>query len=131
MNDVAKRGIGCGVLCLLFVVGILALPSEKFAAIMAWAILFSIPMGIARFFFKDLFEDYGWWIWGTMWATSVVLGLTVKLDSPNKPGGRKTRPPWNPAKGWTAVASRFRRMRKYLRSKRPWPNWTRLWDWTP
>ena len=49
MNDVAKRGIGCGVLCLLFVVGILALPSEKFAAIMAWAILFSIPMGIARF----------------------------------------------------------------------------------
>ena len=99
MNDVAKRGIGCGVLCLLFVVGILALPSEKFAAIMAWAILFSIPMGIARFFFKDLFEDYGWWIWGTMWAASVVLGLTVKLDSPNKPGGKKDTPTVESGKG--------------------------------
>jgi len=84
MNDVAKRGIGCGVLILLFVVGVLALPTEKFAAIMAWAILFSIPMGIARFFFKDLFEDYGWWIWGTMWAASVVLGLTVQIDSGKK-----------------------------------------------
>ena len=91
MNDVAKRGIGCGVLCLLFVVGILALPSEKFAAIMAWAILFSIPMGIARFIFKDLFEDYGWWIWGTMWAASVVLGLTVQLDSLNKPSGNEVK----------------------------------------
>ena len=99
MNDVAKRGIGCGVLILLFVVGVLVLPSEKLAAIMAWAILFSIPMGIARFFFKDIFEDYGWWIWGTMWAASVVLGLTVQLDSTNKPGGKKDTPSVESGKG--------------------------------
>ena len=91
MNDAAKNGLGCGVLFLLFVVGMLALPSEKLAAIMAWAIFFSIPMGIARFIFKDLFEDYGWWIWGTMWVASVVLGLTVQLDSLNKPSGKEVK----------------------------------------
>ena len=57
MNNVAKNGIGCGGLFLLFIVGVAALPSDTMANIMAWGIMMALPLGIARFIFRDLFES--------------------------------------------------------------------------
>ena len=87
MNNVAKNGIGCGVLFLLFIVGVAALPSDTMANIMAWGIMMALPLGIARFIFRDLFEGYGWWIWATMWAGAVLLGLFAPIETSKKDGG--------------------------------------------
>ena len=88
MNDAAKNGIGCGVLFLLFVVGFVALDADTLANIMAWGIALSIPLGIARFMFRDLFEDYGWWIWGGMWLGAIVLGFVAPIGNSEKSGAK-------------------------------------------
>ena len=84
MNDTAKNGIGCGVLFLLFVVGFALLPENTFVNIMAWGIALSIPLGIGRFIFRDLFEDFGWWIWGGAWLGAIVLGFLVPIGESGK-----------------------------------------------
>ena len=89
MNTTAKNGIGCGLLFLLFIAGVIALPTDTMAAIMAWGIMMAIPLGIARFFFRDIFEDYGWWIWAVMWSGAVLLGLFAPIDSSTKSGGER------------------------------------------
>ena len=101
MNDAAKNGIGCGVLFLLFVLGFAALDADTLANIMTWGIALSIPLGIARFMFRNLFEDYGWWIWGTMWAGAIVLGFVA----PIKTSGEAEKPS-EPDKGMASGAVR-------------------------
>lgn len=74
MNETAARGLGClGMAAALALLAWL-LPTDMFAGIMALAIFLSIPMGIARWVLRDLFEDYGWWIWGAFWAVCLVFG---------------------------------------------------------
>ena len=86
MNDAAKNGIGCGVLFLLFIVGFAALDADTLANIMAWGIALSIPLGIARFIFRDLFEDFGWWIWGGMWLGAIALGFLAPIGESSDDG---------------------------------------------
>ena len=74
MNETAARGLGClGMVAALALLAWL-LPTDMFAGIMALAIFLSIPMGIARWVLRDLFEDYGGWIWGAFWAVCLVFG---------------------------------------------------------
>ena len=74
MNETAARGLGClGMVAALALLAWL-LPTDMFAGIMALAIFLSIPMGFARWVLRDLFEDYGWWIWGAFWVVCLVFG---------------------------------------------------------
>ena len=74
MNETAARGLGClGMVAALALLAWL-LPTDMFAGIMALAIFLSIPMGFSRWVLRDLFEDYGWWIWGAFWVVCLVFG---------------------------------------------------------
>ena len=90
MNKVVKNGIGCGLLSVLFVVAVVALPEDITIPIMAWAILLSIPIGIANAVMWRFFSSYGWWIWSVMWIAAIVLGLVKPLAAgDDDPDGTK------------------------------------------
>ncbi len=88
MNESAARGVGCLGMVAVWLSLAWLLPTDMFAGIMALAILLSIPMGFARWVLRDLFEDYGWWIWGAFWVVCLVFGpLVGRLAEEEKSGG--------------------------------------------
>ena len=73
MNKVVKNGIGCGLLSVLFIVAVVALPEDITVPILAWAIVLSIPLGIANAIMWRFFSSYGWWIWSFMWIAAIAF----------------------------------------------------------
>ena len=72
-------GIGCGTFILIAAVLAMALPEKYASGILAYAMLFSIPVFGISFFLKQ-FDRVKWYVWGGTWALSILLGLTVPIQ---------------------------------------------------
>ncbi|MBQ9336365.1 MAG: AAA family ATPase [Lentisphaeria bacterium] len=74
-----NAGIGCGLFILAAGIVSAVMPNSG-ASIAAYAILLSIPAFGLALLFKEL-ERFRWYIWGGIWAVSIVLGLCCPVKT--------------------------------------------------
>ena len=81
-----NTGIGCGLFILISLVLSLTLPTDKAAGIIAFALIFSVPVFVLSFFIGQ-FDRFKWYVWGGVWAVCILLGLLVPLKTTDDAAG--------------------------------------------
>ena len=84
-----NAGLGCGFFILLAIATAIVVPEARAGNIIAFAMLFSIPVFILNFLLKS-FERFKWPVWGGVWLVSIVLGCLIQLNpgkTPEKAAG--------------------------------------------
>ena len=78
-----NAGIGCGLFIVIAVIIGAALPQQTAGSIIAYGLLFSIPMLICTFAVKS-FDRFKWIVWGGIWAVSLLLGFLCPIKDQGK-----------------------------------------------
>ena len=78
-----NAGIGCGLFIAISAIISVALPTQTASSVIAYGLLFSIPMLIFTFAVKS-FERFKWFVWGGIWALSILLGFLCPIKDQEK-----------------------------------------------
>ena len=96
-------GIGCGLFVLLSIVMSVisaaipaVMPTDAGLSVVMYAFLLALPVFFVSFFIKN-FDRVKWYVWGGVWAVSLLLGFmaTIDFDTENE---KKTEPESEAAK---------------------------------
>ncbi len=84
MKKIENLGLGCGLFILISIVVAIALPNELGASIAAYALVFAFPVSIISLVW-DKFSRIKWYVWGAIWAVSILLGVFAPIRSGANP----------------------------------------------
>ncbi len=79
-----NAGIGCGIFIFAAIVIAIAVPEKISVSVIAYAILLSIPCTILSFAVAS-FDRIKWYLWGAVWAVSILLGIFVPIKTEENP----------------------------------------------